>query len=76
MKNIEYKDYGKINLKLDKMMKEKNISTYALAKATNVEFKTIQNLRETSITRVDLNVLAKICYALEISDMNSLIEYN
>lgn len=74
MKNIEYKPYGKIKVKLDEFMKSNNISTYALAKATGMEFKVIQNLRGAKVKRMDFDVLAKICYTLEIG-VDKILEY-
>lgn len=76
MRNIEYKPCGKVRVKLDEHMTKNNISTYALAKATGLEFRTIQNLREATIRRVDLEVLAKVCYALEITVDEILIYEN
>ena len=74
MRSIEYKPYGNIDVKLDEYMKKNNISTYALAKATNLEFNTIKNLRNTKESRVDFDVLAKICYVLEV-DISNILEY-
>jgi len=74
MKNIEYKPFGRIKVKLDEYMIKNDISTYALAKSANVEFKTIQNLRENAVRRIDFEVLAKICYVLEL-DVKDIIEY-
>lgn len=74
MRNIEYKPYGRIKVKLDDFMTKNDISTYALAKATGLEFKVIQNLRTVAVTRVEFDVLAKICFALEIG-VDEIIEY-
>lgn len=76
MRNIEFMPFGKIKLKLKDIMKERDITIYALSKAAAVEFTTIKNYAENAnLNRVDLTTLAKICYALEISDMNDIIEY-
>lgn len=71
-------DYGTINLKLDELMKSKNISTYQLNAKANIRFQTIQAMRENKSTRLDCNVLAKICYALncKISDVIEYIPQN
>ena len=74
MRNIEYKPYGRISIKLDEYMTKNDISTYALAKATGLEFKVIQNLREVTVKRIDIDVLAKVCYALEIG-VDEIIKY-
>lgn len=76
MRNIEFKPFGKIRLKLKEIMKERKITIYALSKATAVEFNTIKNYAENDeLSRIDLVVLAKICYVLEISDIKDVIEY-
>lgn len=58
-------NYGKIKICLDEIMKKKNISTYQLSNKANIRFQTIQNLRDNSSSRIDFEVLAKICYSLE-----------
>ncbi len=67
-------DYGQIVLKLDDMLKKKNITTYELSTSANIRFQTVKKLREDTATRIDFNVLAKICYALEC-DVPDIIEY-
>ena len=64
----EYKPYGKINITLSKLMDKYNISIYQMAKLTNLKYTTIKSYyyyEEDPITRVDLDVLAKMCYVLE-----------
>lgn len=71
---FEYKNYGHIQINLDKIMSEKNITTYELSTKANIRFQTIQNLRKGTSTRIDLEVLAKICYMLDC-ETSDLIEY-
>lgn len=66
--------YGKIKTKLDKIMTERNISNYELSNKSNIRFQTIQGLREDTASRVDFDVLAKICYALNCK-VEDIIEY-
>ena len=66
--------YGKIKTKLDKIMSERNISNYELSNKSNIRFQTIQGLREDTASRVDFDVLAKICYALNCK-VEDIIEY-
>ena len=73
--NIEYKDFGNIKIKLDEIMTKRNISTYELSKNANIRFQTIKKLREgLEVTRINLDVLAKLCYVLECR-VQDLIEY-
>lgn len=67
-------EFGEINIKLDKLLKERDITTYDLNTNANIRFQTIQNLRENKSTRIDLNVLAKLCYALNCK-VEDIIEY-
>lgn len=67
-------EYGEIKIKLDDLLTAKGITTYDLNNKTNIRFQTIQALRENKSTRIDLNVLAKLCYALDCK-VEDLIEY-
>lgn len=68
-------EFGNINVKLDKLLNDRNISTYELSKKANVRFQTIQNLRNNQSIRIDFNVLAKICYVLGCK-VEDIIEYD
>ncbi len=70
--NIEY---GKINLKIGDYMKSKGITTYKVVKETDLGYQTIKKYRDGDITRIDLDVLAKICYVLKIDNINEIIEH-
>lgn len=67
-------EYGNIRVKLDEIMKARDISTYQLNVKTNIKFQTIQNLRENTSSRIDFEVLAKICYALGVK-VEDVLEY-
>lgn len=71
---FEFKEYGTIKINLDNIMADKKISTYELSNKANVRFQTIQNLRQGNSTRIDLEVLAKLCYVLDCTP-SALIEY-
>ncbi len=71
---IQELEYGNINVKLDNLLNERNISTYELSSKSNVRFQTIQNLRNNTSTRIDFNVLSKICYTLGCR-VEDIIEY-
>lgn len=71
---FEFKEYGTIKINLDTIMVKKNISTYELSSKANIRFQTIQNLRQGTSSRIDLEVLAKLCYVLDCTP-NNLIEY-
>jgi len=71
-------EYGTIKIKLDDIMNSKNISTYQLNTKSNIRFQTIQALRENTSSRIDFEVLAKLCYSLgcKVSDIIEYIPIN
>lgn len=75
---IQELEYGTIKIKLDEIMKSKNISTYQLNTKSNIRFQTIQALRENTSSRIDFEVLAKLCYSLgcKVSDIIEYIPIN
>ena len=63
---VELKNYGKVEIKLRTIMDKKNISIYKLSKLTNLKHSTIKSYYNNApITRVDLDVLSKLCYVLD-----------
>ena len=71
---ITINEYGKINLHLKEIMESKNITQYALAKATNTRFEVIRKWYNSEVEKMDLDVLARICYVLECSPAD-IIKY-
>lgn len=67
-------EFGEIVVKLDDILTKKNITTYELSTSANIRFQTVKALRENTSTRIDFNVLAKICYALGCN-VQDIIEY-
>lgn len=67
-------NYGHIRLKLDKIMKEQNISINKLAFRAEMQRTQLKSYIKNEVQRVDLSVLARLCYALECS-LDDLIEY-
>ena len=57
-------DYGKVVLTLDELLKRKNINSYKLSTMTGINWSIINKYRNMSIYRIDLDILAKICYSL------------
>lgn len=72
---LEYKDYGYIEVSIDKIMKKKGISPYAISNKSNISYKTIKRLMEgESIERVELDILARLCYMFDC-ELSDLIRY-
>ncbi len=70
---IEYKNYGKVKIQLSKIMDRKQISRYALSKLTGVRYEVIDKWYHGDVERADLDVLAKLCYALNCSVSDILV---
>lgn len=68
------KEYGTIKLHLKDIMDEKNISRNTLARSINVRFEVIDRWYNGSVEKMDLDILARICYVLECS-VSDIIEY-
>ena len=67
-------DYGRIHLKLDQIMKEQNISINKLAFRAEMQRTQLKAYIKNDIQRLDISILARLCYALECS-LEDLIEY-
>lgn len=75
LKPIVYEiEYGTIKVKLDEIMKKKCISTYDLNSKSNIRYQTLQVLQDNSASRIDFEVLAKLCYSLDCK-VEDIIEY-
>ena len=72
---IEFKDYGKINIIISKMMDRKGITVYKMSKLTGLKHQTIKGYYNNDpLTRVDLDVLARMCYVLDCK-ISDVLEY-
>ena len=71
MKDIEY---GCVRLKLDELMTKQNISINKLAFRSEMQRTQLKAYIDNKVQRVDLAVLARLCFALDC-DLMDLIEY-
>ena len=74
----ELKNYGKVEIKLSSIMIERNISIYKMSKLASLKYSTVKSYYTNSpITRIDLDVIAKMCYVLncKVSDILEYISY-
>lgn len=56
--------YGHIEINIRKYMDEQNITRNALARAINARFEVIDKWYNGHVERIDADILARICYAL------------
>lgn len=72
---VELKDYGNVEIKLKTIMDKKNISIYRLSMLANLKHSTVKNYyNNRAITRVDLDVISKLCYVLDCK-IEDILEY-
>lgn len=67
-------NYGIVKLKIDQLMKEEHISINKLAFRAEMQRTQLKAYIKNEVQRVDLSVLARLCYALECS-LEDIIEY-
>ncbi len=68
------KDYGKISLHLKEIMDNKKITRNYLARVSNTRFEVINKWYNNEVEKMDLDILARICYVLECSPAD-IIKY-
>ena len=66
--------YGTIRIKLDELIKEAGISKNKLSHKAEMQRTQINNYCNNQITRLDTDVLARICTALEC-EIGDLLEF-
>ncbi len=72
---ITIKEYGKIEVCLKEIMDNKNINRNTLAKRSNTRFEVIDKWYDNKVEKMDLDVLARICYVLNCSP-SDILKYN
>lgn len=72
---IKIKEYGKVVVKLAKIMYNSGISRNKLSQLTGIKYSVIDRYyRSDDIERVDLDLLAKFCYVLDCN-VSDILEY-
>ncbi len=72
---ITIKDYGKIDICLKEILDKRGLTRYYLVRTTNTRFEVINKWYSNEVERLDLDVLARICYVLNCSP-SDIIKYN
>ena len=70
-------EYGKIIIKLDKVIKDRGISKNKLSHKAELQRTQINNYCNNKITRLDTDVLARMCSVLDckIEDILEFVPY-
>ena len=67
-------NYGHVELKLKEVMDERGISRNQLAKLIDARFEVVGKWYKGEVEKMDLDILARICYALDCTT-EDLIRY-
>lgn len=67
-------DYGRVELRLKEIMDERGISRNQLAKRIDARFEVVGKWYKGEVEKMDLDILARICYALDCTT-EDLIKY-
>ncbi len=67
-------EYGKIIIKLDTIIKKTGISKNKLCHRAEMQHTQLNNFCKNEITRLDTDVLARLCHALDC-EIGDLLEY-
>ena len=71
---ITINEYGRINIRLRELVDSRHITRNYLAKASNTRFEVINKWYQNQVEKMDLDILARICYVLDCTPAD-LIEY-
>lgn len=58
-------DYGFVELRLKEIMEERGITRNQLAKLIDARFEVVNKWYQGNVEKMDLDILARICYALD-----------
>ena len=67
-------NYGRVELRLKEVMDERGISRNQLAKLIDARFEVVGKWYKGEVEKMDLDILARICYALDCTT-EDLIRY-
>jgi putative transcriptional regulator len=72
---VTIKDYGCISFHFDKIMDAKGITRNKLAMLTGIRFEVADRLYKGIIERMDMDVLARVCFVLDCQ-VGDIIKYD
>lgn len=68
------KDYGRVTVHLRELMDAQKISRNQMAQNINARFEVVDKWYSGDISRIDADVLARICYALDCT-VQDILQY-
>lgn len=66
-KIVTVNDYGEIVLSLREMMERRGITRNQLARSINTRFEVVDKWYKGNVEKLDLDILARICWVLDCS---------
>lgn len=73
-KILSARDYGRITLHLRERMEELGLNRNQVAAATGTRFEVINKWCKGNVSRIDADILARLCYVLECN-VEDIITY-
>lgn len=71
---VDFKEYGRVRLKLSEMMDKRGITRNKMRTLTGIKYDVIDRYyKAENVERVDLDFLAKACYVLDCSVSDLLV---
>ena len=71
---LTIREYGHIKIKLGELMEKRDINRNTLSRQTGVRFEVIDKWAKGKVERMDLDVLARICFVLDCK-VSDILEY-
>ena len=68
------KDYGKVEITLKEKKKKKGISRNKLSLMIAVNYDLVNRYYNNRVIRVDIDIIARMCYVLDC-DINDILKY-
>ncbi len=74
-KNVySLKDYGKVEITLKEVLDKKGISRNKLSVMIAVNYDLVNRYYNNRVIRVDIDIIARMCYVLDC-DINDILKY-
>ena len=70
----EITDYGKVSCNLKSVMQQRGVTIYKLSNISNIKYEIIKKYCDNNIQRFDLDILARICFCLNL-EVEDLLKY-
>lgn len=70
----EQEDFGKLELRINEILKEKHISKNRICKEMDIPRANFNRYCRNDFQRIDANLICKLCYYLDV-DVSELIVY-